>query len=380
MRPSVLKIMNSYSASKDSMTISLPASLTRETIPSADSGRCTYQYEQNKVERRRAAEVIQRAWRSHTDRRLFRLLKHAARAAERCASYEILKTVSPSEAALLRDPSVPHKVRFRFAGEEFPPFIVFKIFHCAGGRGNKYMNGKTAIYASNEAAADACKLMGHRMFYSQMIGDQLLHQKQKITDLIDIATMKDYMQYLSNLDETPAYLGGRDNYWRKLSLKNLSRTTIMYDIVDYAQSGKLSKRLQEELTFLLLKPQNEEAQYKQLAAVTRVRSPMPPPTSLASTSRSTLQSASSRLSARRSQHALQKVAKMRRVYGQVKEKEGQNSETMHQANQSNLIDIDGSGTSPEQEMNTHDILSDEDWEEEAEKLYAWTQELTFEDG
>ena len=45
-----------------------------------------------------------------------------------------------------------------------------------------------------QAAADACKLMGHRIFYSQMIGDQLLHQKQKITDLIDIATMKDYMQ------------------------------------------------------------------------------------------------------------------------------------------------------------------------------------------
>ncbi|XP_069060924.1 uncharacterized protein CXorf58 homolog [Pleurodeles waltl] len=379
MRLSVLKIMNLYSSSEASMTFSLPASLTRETIPTADSERSRYQ-DMHKIDKRHAAEIIQRAWRSQTDKRLFRLLKHAARAAEHCASHEILKTVSPLEAALLRDPSVPHKVRFRFAGEEFPPFIVFKIFHCKSGGGNKYMNGKKSILASNEAAADACKLMGHRIFYSQIIGDQLLHQKQKITDLIDIATMKDYMQYLSNLDETPAYLGGRDNYWRKLSLKNLSRTTIMYDIVDYAQSGKLSNRLQEELKFLLLKPQNEEAQYKQMAAVTRVRSPMPPPTSLASTSRSTHQSASSRLSARRSHHALQKVAKMRRVYGQVKLKEGQHSETVHHANQSNLIDVDGSVMSPEQEMNVHNILSDEDWEEEAEKLYAWTQKLTFEDG
>ncbi|XP_069493382.1 uncharacterized protein CXorf58 homolog isoform X2 [Ambystoma mexicanum] len=309
------------STSKTSITFSMPASSLNETIPRVDSRQCISQDVQNMSEKRHAAETIQTAWRSHTDKRLFRLLKHAACAAESCASHAILKTVSPSEAALLRDPSVQHKVRFRFAGEEFPPFIVFKIFHHSGGRGNKYVNGKTAIHSSREAAADACKLMGHRTFYDQMILDQLQHQKQKVTDLIDIATVKDYMQYISNLDETPAYLGGKDNYWRKLSLKNLPRTTIMYDIVDYAQSGKLSHRLKEELRFLLLRPQNEEAQFQQLAAVTRVRSPMPPPASLASTSRSTLPSAVSSPSARRSHHALQKVAKMRRIYGHMDEKE-----------------------------------------------------------
>lgn len=38
----------------------------------------------------------------------------------------------------------------RFAGSEFPPIIVFKIFHKSGGHGNKYITGKRAIRPASE--------------------------------------------------------------------------------------------------------------------------------------------------------------------------------------------------------------------------------------
>ena len=78
--------------------------------------------------------------------------------------------------------------------------------------------------------------MGSRLFYDQMLVDACQHQQFKITDELDVTTMKDYMQacikppysmvmnlsvlqYVATVDETPAYLGGKDNTWRKLNLE-----------------------------------------------------------------------------------------------------------------------------------------------------------------
>ncbi|XP_075769421.1 uncharacterized protein CXorf58 homolog isoform X4 [Pelodiscus sinensis] len=268
-----------------------------------------------------AAKTLQRAWWSHIDRRLFRLLTQTIRAAEYCITYEIVRRVSPLEAELIKDPSMQCKVRFRFAGHKFPPFIVFKIFRHTGGQGSKYLSGKRTISPASEAAVDACKLMGHRKYYDQMIWDELQYQNHKIIDETDVATVKDYMQYISNLDETPAYFGGRDNRWRKLSLENFPKTMIMYDIMDYAQSGTLSNRLKEKLTFLLLRPQNEETRHDQLMTVSQVRSPTPCPPTATSSCRSYRPSLLPRPSARRSHQARQKVAKMKKVYELEKKRE-----------------------------------------------------------
>jgi len=45
-----------------------------------------------------------------------------------------------------------------------------------------------------QAAAEACKIMGHRKFYDQMIVDACQFEKDKITDEVDVTTVKDYMQ------------------------------------------------------------------------------------------------------------------------------------------------------------------------------------------
>lgn len=65
------------------------------------------------VERLLAARIIERAWLSYRDRKMYNLLKHATCAAEHSLSYEILRKISPKEAQLLKDKGMPVKVRFR---------------------------------------------------------------------------------------------------------------------------------------------------------------------------------------------------------------------------------------------------------------------------
>ncbi|XP_063812299.1 uncharacterized protein CXorf58 homolog [Pseudophryne corroboree] len=357
--------------SSTSISISIPASASIESPPTTkDHVKAKQSLMIHKLDIGVAAIRIQRAWRCHHNRQLFKLLKHAARAAETCATYGILKKVSPLEAELLKDPGMRCKVRFRFAGYEFPPFIVFKIFHCSGGHGSRYISGKRIINPSSEAATDACKLMGHRAYYEQLICDQLEYQKHRITDVVDVATFKDYMQYISHLDETPAHRGGRDNCWRRLSLKNMPRTTIMYDIVDYAESGTVSERLKEEMKLLLQIPGTEDVQRKQLSAVTQIRSPVPPPSSAITTYLSSRYSTAPRSTSRRSQKAHHKVAKMKRLYGLGKDR---------QDDTDNTTDADRQPFSERKAASYQVVFSDDDWDEEAEKLYAWSQGLCLDE-
>ncbi|XP_068126160.1 uncharacterized protein CXorf58 homolog isoform X2 [Hyperolius riggenbachi] len=306
--------------SNTSISISLPTSASIESVSVLRNHvKSTQPMIATKIDVKVATVRIQRAWRCYHNRKLFKLLKHAVRAAEACAAYVILKKVSPLEAELLRDPGMQCKVRFRFAGCEFPPFIVFKIFHRSGGHGSRYISGKRVINPASEAATDACKLMGHRVYYKQVICDQIEYQKYKVTDTVDVATVKDYMQYISHIDEKPAHLGGRENAWRRLSLKNMPRTTIMYDIVDYAEFGILSERLRDEFEVLLQNPRTEDIRERQLSAVTQYRSPAPPPSSAISSYLSSRFSVGPRSSSRRSHRARLKVEKMKRLYGSGKD-------------------------------------------------------------
>lgn len=87
--------------------------------------------------------------------------------------------------------------------------------------------------------------MGNRKYYDLMLTDACHHLQLKFTDEMDITTVKEYMQvgvcvggwvsfislilslcvyslqFTSNLDETPAHLGGRQNMWRRLDLEGV---------------------------------------------------------------------------------------------------------------------------------------------------------------
>uniref|UniRef100_A0A8C3VK63 Chromosome X open reading frame 58 n=1 Tax=Catagonus wagneri TaxID=51154 RepID=A0A8C3VK63_9CETA len=306
-----------------------------------------------------SAHRIQRAWLSHLDKTMFQLLKHAICAAEHHVTHEILKKVSPLEAELVKDPCMKCKVRFRFSGEKFPPFIVFKIF-LQTEHGYKYFSGKKLLKPSSEAlhshpflsrrtslnlvihgqylrkkilatggktffkpfsqaVVDVCKIMGKRKFYHQIMEDEHLFQKFKVTDEIDIVTLKDYMQYSSLLDETPASSGGRNNYWRRLNLENIPRTMIMYDIVDYAETGIISNRLKKEMKYLLQRPKAEEMRQHQLRIVSEVRCPSCF-SSLQPLYRPYQQQCQVKHLGRRSKQAQIKVEKMKKAYKKAKEK------------------------------------------------------------
>lgn len=322
--------------------------------------------------RQAAASVIERAWIAFRDKQMFRLLKHSVCAAENSLTSEILRKVCPTEADFFKDKSLQIRVRFRFGGEEFPPLIFFKIYtHTAEGKGVKYISGRKMIKPATEAAEDSLRLMGNRHFYDQMLQDTIRHQQAAIVDEVDVTTLKDYMQYLSNLDETPAYLGGRENYWRKLSLDDLPRHTIFYDVVDFAYNQRMTPRLKQEIPLLMSRPVTQEVQVRHIQAISKMRTPTMPYVPAPTPAKSKMSGAQSQLSSRRSRQAKMRAMKMKRLYSN--EQQGEDM----------VPDL-----TPQEELDYFDkygITGEEgeemegDLDKEASRLYEWTQALNLND-
>ncbi|XP_064615141.1 uncharacterized protein CXorf58-like [Liolophura sinensis] len=319
--------------------------------------------QERKLLEQTAASIIERAWISYRDRHMFRLLKHAVCAAENSLTSEILRKVSPKEASLLTDKSLQIRVRFRFGGCEFPPMIFFKIFMHTNGTGVKYISGKRVIKPDTEAAEDSLKQMGNRLFYDQILQDNIYQKQFRVTDEVDVTTLKDYMQYLANLDETPAYKGGKENYWRKLTLDDVPRHTMFYDIVDYLYSHRISDRLRAEVPLLMVRPINQGIQRQHIKIVSQFR---PLPTVYTAPVSTHIGSHPIQYTGteRRSRQARLRAKKMRKAFG-ISERG----------------DPEYGGDEGLEGMGVVGALEggDDDWEDEANKLYEWTQELSFED-
>lgn len=353
---------------------------------------------QQKELRNRAAGVIERAYLSYRDKQMFTLLKHAVRAAEQSWTHEILRKISPREAELVNDPSVNAKVRFRFGGSEFPPIILFKIYLVSNG--TKYISGKKQIRAASNAAADSCRLMGNRKFYDQMIIDACQYEKDKVTDEVDVTTLKDYMQYISNMDETPCYLGGKENYWRQLTLQDLPRNSIIFDIVEYLQTKTPTERLRDEIPTLMSRPITQDVQLQHIRAITRMHSPtqtLPLPRT-ATTQRSPMRSQ------RRSLQSRKRAAKMKKMYVVADDQDTTTqldlivratstsptrpTTTPDPEVASDITKVDGATLHPSgmttlnpSGMTTYRTqgTQDEPGDAEAHDLYEWTKELNIDD-
>ncbi|XP_041379360.1 putative uncharacterized protein CXorf58 [Gigantopelta aegis] len=322
---------------------------------------------QRELMRQVAASVIERTWIAYRDRRMFCLFKHAVCAAESSLSLGILRKVCPREAKFLDDKCLSIKVRFRFGGSEFPPLIYFKIFHSTDGKGLKYLSGRKMIKPASDAAEDSLRLMGNRLFYEQMLQDALRQKQCPVADEVDVTTLKDYMLYLSNLDETPAYMGGRENYWRKLTLDDLSRRTIFYDIVDYAYNNVMTPRLKDEIPLLVTRPVTQEIQLQHIRSISAPRIPPVPAPTPGRVRESGLNINNSELSSsRRSRKARLRASKMRKMYGLDKDVE-------REGDSGNVFSASA------QNEDRYEADPDEYLEQEGSKLYEWTQELSFND-
>lgn len=335
-----------------------------------------------------AAKMIKHTWLASRDRKIFKMLKHAICAAENCMTEIFLRRVSPREADLLQDPAFPARVRLRFGGSNFPPMIFFKIFHQHNGPGVKYISGKQMIKASSEATEDSLKMMGNRIFYENILRDSMQEHYNRITDEVNVITLKDYMQYLANLDETPAKFGGKSNFWRLLTLDDVPRHTIFYDIVEFLYIGKLSRHLQQQLPNLLLKPVTPEIQLQHLKIISALRCSVQPsyyriPQNLLSNFQSTK---------RRSKQAIERVSKMKELYKHEK-KESLNSkdvcvEPQYGSHVSLDLPVDiclenSSSISTLEICPLHSLSSPaeneydmNEWDREAYQLYKWTQQLS----
>nr|CAB3226509.1 uncharacterized protein C11orf65 homolog [Phallusia mammillata] len=74
-----------------------------------------------------AATIIQRAWRKHIDMQVFRYYRDLINFRGQGDPSLMLRCINPTEAKLLDAASGSH-VRFRLAGEKFPPNIYYKIY------------------------------------------------------------------------------------------------------------------------------------------------------------------------------------------------------------------------------------------------------------
>ncbi|XP_012989803.3 putative uncharacterized protein CXorf58 homolog [Esox lucius] len=341
-----------------------------------------------------AAKKIQTYWRAYRDKRLFQLMFLTIRAAEHCHAPAILRQLSPREADLVRDPSMHCKVRFRFSGSQFPPAIVFKIFHL--GTGRQFISGKRIFQPSTQATTDACRMMGNRKFINHIIADEIQRQGRIIADTCDITCVRDFMQYSSHLDELPAYLGGRENSWRYLSLRRLSRNILQWDSLRVRGQGAEA----DKLKLMLLDPHVLRTLIGGAVPPQTLRSPAGPPSSVGLTARRAPTapiSFTSLPSTRRSARARITAARMRHLYlfgGTLKvdnnevTEENVNSKRTAPGNRQEK-DAEGGdvrSVPPKivvplglEEDNSENSLSDSEWEEEAEKLCLWTRQLVLDD-
>ncbi|CAF1163438.1 unnamed protein product [Adineta steineri] len=321
-----------------------------------------------------AAQIIENAWCRHRDKQMFRLLKHAVCAAEHALSDNILRRIAPREAELLRDPSMNVKVKFRFGGTEFPPVIYFKIYvRNFNGALPKYVHGKKIINADMNARVAACKQMGNRKFYEQMLSDSLHGSDGRASHEIDVVTLKDYMQYSSLLDELPSYLGGRANHWRRLNLEDIPRYTIFYDIMSYMESGNITSDLRDKLPILLVQPYSSSVQLQHIELLKQIRL-----TPVSRTSRTNSTFTKKTLpSARRSRRAVENASKMRESYLKTVSESLPTTLILQYEQQiaTNTTENDQLSSG----INDTFMSKDEFNDGEVDALYAWTEKLQWND-
>ncbi|TPX61662.1 hypothetical protein PhCBS80983_g00986 [Powellomyces hirtus] len=129
---------------------------------------------------------------------------------------EILRRLCPKEAELMRDPVVQAKVRFRFGGASFPPTIMYKIF--TKSTSVHYYSGNRLIQADTQAAVDSCTMMGVRLYSENVMRNEYQNRGLKVAHPDEVTNRLDFVQYISSLDQKPAYMGGRNNTWRELTV------------------------------------------------------------------------------------------------------------------------------------------------------------------
>ncbi|KAJ3305783.1 putative protein CXorf58 [Kappamyces sp. JEL0829] len=175
-----------------------------------------------------AARKIQKIWRRHRMSRTYKWMRYMLFRTERMLTRQVLKRLSPNEGALLADPALKTKVRFRLGGAKFPPKIMYKIY--TTGLSVHYFNGHDGIGVGTQAAEDSFSVMGSRCYQEKIVFQDLQQDSYKVSKPYEVTDKMEYIQYMNTIDKKPAHLGGRNNDWRELKLtQSLIQGVIMDD-------------------------------------------------------------------------------------------------------------------------------------------------------
>ena len=149
----------------------------------------------------KACIIIQRWFRSHYQRETFRLLKESIRLIEHTCTPDVARLLNCRDSPLLADNSMEARIRFRFGGTHFPPFIYYKIF----------VEGKTVLIDGKSSSDSSPQFLDDA---SKQIGTGKLNVTLWESSCADSKSSK------RTSDSNPAYLGGRGNPWRILGVED----------------------------------------------------------------------------------------------------------------------------------------------------------------
>jgi hypothetical protein len=82
----------------------------------------------------------------------------------------------------------------------------------------QYFSGHRVIQVGTKAAMDSCSMMGARVYRQCYEVEQQFHEAFGVYDTYEVDSRMEFVQYLNSMDERPAYLGGRNNGWRELTI------------------------------------------------------------------------------------------------------------------------------------------------------------------
>jgi len=158
---------------------------------------CLTEFRALRMDEKRAAKIIARAWLSHRDKQIYQILRAVACVSEGPFGQILLTRLAPIEAQFL--PKDLCRVKLALAGDTFPPKVVFKVSLMSKGA-VCYLSGRRALKADVDGAIS---MMGERNFCAQLTSDLIERKNNRgVIDEIDVGTEEDLARLKAYTDNS----------------------------------------------------------------------------------------------------------------------------------------------------------------------------------
>merc|ERR1711973_1066113 len=193
---------------------------------------CLTEFRALRMDEKRAAKIIARAWLIHRDKQIYQILRAVACVSEGPFGQILLTRLAPIEAQFL--PKDSCRVKLALAGDTFPPKDDFKVSLMSKGA-VCYLSGRRELKSDVDGAIS---MMGERNFCAQLTSDLIERKNNRgVIDEIDVGTEQDLARLKAYTDNSSCLIGGKDNGWRRVDLRTLPRAAPFRDLYEVVQSN-----------------------------------------------------------------------------------------------------------------------------------------------